>query len=171
MRRPTFVMVFLIAMAMLVPAAAQPSISKIELIVPTTGSHMNSFAEIVADNMRRLKSTTVVIKSMNPDTFRKAVGNYFAKTDGSQLALISTGTVLAAPSMVRMLEPVAILGHMNLALFASSSKRIHKLEDYKKLGTASLKIGAPSIGTKWAARTALGKHRRIRILHPKTTIQ
>ncbi len=147
---------FVIAAAMVTPAAAQHTIGQVELIVPTTAKHMNVLAKVVAKKMSMTRTNKVVVKTMTPAVFGNSIKDHFRKTDGSQLAFISTNTILLTPLLISKLEPVAMLGRTNLSLLVPDSTKIRNIADFKTVKSMPLKIAVHSAGARLAALTVLG---------------
>ena len=161
MRIFALTIVLFIGMAIALNASAQSQPRRVELIVPARqGGNLDKLGRIVAAGLTKSTSRKFMVTNRPGRWLESAIKRGgFSKTDGSQLAIVSTSNYLATSILPKKIKPtpIAMIGRRELAMFVLDSSKIKSLEDFKKNTSKIVVVGATNVVSKSAALRTFGK--------------
>lgn len=147
----TVIFAILVILATAPTTSAQDQPSRIDLVVPfSPGGTTDILARIIARNLSRRGASQFFVRNRPGGAGRIALSALAsARPDGSNLAVVSN--TLASTIRRQQLEPVAMIGRRDLALFVADSSGIDELTAFRRRPSTPIIVAALTAPAKLAA--------------------
>ena len=140
--------------------SAQQSERSIDIqISPPRDYILLDLAQSFADSLSKLSNQEVRVRYPDPPglLFLRDLSGRFKNVDGSQLGLLSVDPIAHEAHFAELIDTVALLGRLDLALFVGEGSDIRKLDDFKDESGDIKTVGVHSAISQWSATQAFAE--------------
>ena len=150
--RLTAVVALVFVMTMPSGLSAQYGEGKVDIFVFTPSNPiLSGLSEFFTEQLTQLGFIEArVIHPPSSDVLMSAIDGSFINVDGSQLALVSVDPMVFTTHLAEFVEPVALLGRLDLALYVDEDSSIFNLEDFRNQNNQVRSVGVHSPMSKWS---------------------